>query len=315
MFERAQAFFQQFDVESSDIVRVDVPGRGASAESTDRSGVMRNEVEPALPALQSGSLFGGNQGLLIVDGQYLLKGEAEVIAELMAVATPETIVIVVSAGAVPSPLSKTLKAGETIKVEKMRERDAASWLGSELRNRKMKLPVDAREALLQRFGSNVAALGQALDQLAGDTHITRETILARFRNRPDEPMWHLADAISGGQVGEALRRLSDFLTHGHPLQLLGYLEDDLKRRSMASAAAGVDEYAELVGGRSSDWRVKRDWNRRSRVSDSELRTALAALLRADGLLKSAPEETHRLTMERLTVALCRLYGGRPVRAG
>lgn len=315
MLGRAQAIFDQFEVQNADIVRVDVPGRGASADSADRDGVVRGEVDPALPALQSGSLFGGRQGLLIVDGQQLLKGEADVIAELLETADPETVVVVVSAGAVPSSLSKALKAGETIKVDKMREKDAAAWLTTEIRDRKMKVPADAREALLQRFGSNVAAIGQALDQLAGESTITRNTVLVRFQNRPDEPMWHLADAISAGKVGEALRRLADFLTHGHPLQLLGYLEDDLKRRSLASAAGSIDVYAEHVNGRAGDWRVKRDWNRRSKVSDSELRAALSALLKADGLLKSAPEETHRLTMERLTVALCRLYGGRPVQVG
>lgn len=315
MLSRAQAIFDQLEVQAADVVRIDVPGRGASAENADREGIVRGEVDPALPALQSGSLFGGRQGLMIVDGHQLLKGEADVIAELLATADRETVVVVVSSGALPSSLTKALKAGETIKIEKLREKDAAAWLANEIRDRKMKIPTEAREALLQRFGSNVAAMGQALDQLAGEAAINRETILVRFQNRPDEPMWHLADAISAGKVGEALRRLADFLTHGHPLQLLGYLEDDLKRRSLASAAASVDEYAEQVGGRPGDWRVKRDWTRRSRVSDSELRAALSALLKADGLLKSAPEETHRLTMERLTVALCRLYGGRPVQVG
>ena len=312
MLHRAKRVFEQSGVESADVVRVDVPGRGASADSPDREGLVRGEVEPALPALQSGSLFGGKQGLLIFDGHQLLKGEAELISELLSVADTDSVVVVASAGAVPSPLSKTLKGGETIKIDKLREKDAAEWLGTEVRERKMKVPTDAREALLQRFGSNIAAISQALDQLAGETSITRETVLVRFHNRPDEPMWHLADAISAGKVGEALRRLADFLTHGHPLQLLGYLEDDLKRRSFASAAESIEDYAEHVGGRASDWRVKRDWNRRTRVSDSELRAALTALLRADGLLKAAPEETHRLTMERLTVALCRLYGGRAV---
>lgn len=315
MLGRARSVFEQTGVAPPDVIRVDVPGRGGSADGSDRDGVVRSEVEPAVPALQSGSLFGGRQGLLIVDGQHLLKGEAEVLADLVQSNESGTVVVVVSVGAVPSPLAKELKSGESIKVDKFRERDAASWLTDEVRRRKMRVPGDAREALLQRFGSNVAALGQALDQLSGEKAITRESVLVRFHNRPDEPMWHLADAISEGRVGEALRRLADFMTHYHPLQLLGYLEDDLKRRSLASAAESIDDFAEMVSGRPGDWRVKRDWNRRTRVSDSELRTALSALLKADAILKSAPEETHRLTMERLTIALCRLYGGRPVRAG
>ena len=216
MLSRATAIFEQLEVQPADTVRVDVPGRGAS-ETVERESAVRGEVEPVLPALQSGSLFGGRQGLLVVDGQQLLKGEAEIIAELLQ--GSDVVVVVVSAGAVPSPLSKVLKGGETIKIEKLREKDAAAWLSGEIRTRKMKIPPEARQALLQRFGSDVAAIGQALDQLTGEASIDRSTILARFQNRPDEPMWHLADAISAGKVGEALRRLADFLTHGHPLQL------------------------------------------------------------------------------------------------
>jgi hypothetical protein len=38
--------------------------------------------------------------------------------------------------------------------------------------------------------------------------------------------------------------------------------------------------------------------------------ALEALVRADRILKSAPEPMHRVTMERLTVAMTRWMAGR-----
>jgi DNA polymerase III delta subunit len=316
MLRRAQAVFDQAGLAPADIVRIDVPGRGSDA--AERVGNLRPEVEPALPALQSGSLFGGVQGLLIVDVHALLKAEAEVIAELMERADPQSVLVIfVSSGALPSLLASVVKTGgEVLKVAKLREKDAASWLAAELRSRGLRMPEAARSALMQRFGSDVAAMAQALDQLeASGRPITADTVLARFKNRPDEPMWHYADAVAAGKVSDALRRLTDFLTYGHPLQLLGYLEDDLRRRALAAASPNLETFTERVGGRAGDWRVERDWKRRKQVSDSELRRALGALVRADGLLKSAPEESHRLTMERLTVALCRLYGGRPAQVG
>jgi hypothetical protein len=44
------------------------------------------------------------------------------------------------------------------------------------------------------------------------------------------------------------------------------------------------------------------------VRESSLRRAQEALVRADRVIKSQPEDVHRVTLERLTVALCRWYG-------
>lgn len=308
MLERARALLEEAGVD--DVERFDVPGRGGG-EDTD--GPMRPEVERLIPALQSASLFGGRRGVMVVDAQNLQSAEAEVVVDLTSAVDGEAIVLVfVADGALPGKLSKAVKSGgEVHAVKKFREGDAARWLGQAARERKMRLGSDAVSALLQRFGSDVAALGQALDQLAAaEGPITADEVAARFRNRPDEPMWHYADALAAGDTGEALRRLADFLTHGHPLALLAFMENDLKRRALAAAAPTIDVFAEWVGSRPDYYPVKKAWDARSAASDDELRRALDAVSRADVTLKSAPEAMHRLTMERLTVALSRWYGPR-----
>lgn len=294
--------------EVEEMERIDVPGRGAG---DDGEGSLRREVEPLIPALQSGSLFGGSRGVLVVDAQNLQKAEAEVVAGLVETLDAETArLALVSIGALPSVLGKVIKAGGKVtNVKKMRERDAVRWLAAASRERRVKLADGAAPALVRHFGSDIAALGQALDQLAaGPQPVTPEEVEARFRNRPDEPMWHFADAVADGDAGEALRRLSDFLTHGHPLQLLSFIESDLKRRAMAVAAPDVETLAGWLGSSPEHYPVKKAWQARSRVTDDELRRAVEAVSRADLVLKTQPEVTHRLTMERLTVALCRWYG-------
>lgn len=315
MLKRARRVLQQAGVEADGIVRIDVPSRGA--EEPGEGGVLRPAVEPIVPALQSGSLFGDRQGIEVVDAQSLQAAEADVIVDLLEAADPELVTIVfVTSGALPSRLAKTMRGlGEVIPVKKLRERDAAEWLAAELRDRKMVLAEEAITALLQRFGSDIAALTQALDQLSTLDEVTGADVLARFRNRPDEPMWHYADAVADGKVGEALRRLTDFLTHGHPLQLLAFLESDLRRRALAAAAPNLETLADWLGADKSSYPVQKAWRRRGNTSDSELQRALSALTRADQLLKTAPEEIHRVTMERLTVALCLWYGGKGRRAG
>lgn len=307
MLDRARRIFDEAAVDDTE--RVDVPGRGAGEES---DGALRAEVERLVPALQSGSLFGGRRGIAVVDAQNLQKAETEILKGLLEGLDPETVVVVlVSSGALPAAIGKLTKAEGTVhSVKKMRERDAIEWMREASRERRVKIDAAAAAALVQRFGSDVAALGQALDQLAAvQEPITPELIAARFRNRPDEPMWHFADAIADGDTGGALRRLADFLTHGHPLQLLAFLEGDLKRRSLAASAPDIDTFAEWVGGSPDHYPTKKAWWARRSASPADLRRALDAVARADISLKTMPEATHRLTMERLTVALTRWYRG------
>ena len=307
MLSRAAAVFAQLEI--SDVTRIDVPAKGSGEDSGE--GPLRMPVQAAVPALQSGSLFGDRTGLMVVDAQSLLKAEAEVIAELVSLADSESVVAVfVSAGTIPAPLGKTLKqVGEAMTIKRLNERGASDWLVHAARERKLRLHGDAVEALIQRFGTDVASLGQALDQLAasGD-EISAEAVLSRFKNRPDEPAWLYMDSVASGNRGDALRRLADFLQHGHPLVLLAVVQNDLRRRSLASAATDYDTFASRDGG-ARNYGMEKVWKQRNRVKAADLRLALGAVARADLTMKTAPEATHRVTMERLTVALCRWYGG------
>lgn len=310
MLERGRSFLVEAGVTVDQIVRLDVPGRGGGE---DGEGPLRTDLEPLIPMLQSGSLFGDKQGVMLVEAQNLNAAETELLSQLLAAADDDSVAVtVVAFGSLAASLAKLIKStGEVVMVRKMWERQAGDWLGNEVRHRDLVLDGDASEALLQRFGTDTAALGQALDQLQEHRgKITRAMVLDRFRSRPDDPLVHYTDAISAGNVGEALRRLSDFMTHGHPLVLLATLEGDLRRRAVASASEDEASFRSAIGARSDDRRAARLWRDRGRINDSSLGKALAALVRADRVMKTQPEEVHRVTLERLTVALCRWYGTR-----
>lgn len=307
MLTRAGEVFEQLEI--SDVARVDVPAKGTS---DDGEGALRSAVEPAVPALQSGSLFGTRSGLLVVDAQWLLKVEATVLSELVLLADSEAVVAVfVASGAVPEPLKKALRrVGDVVQVRRLTERTAADWLTTEARRRRLRIHGDAVTALISRFGTDVASLGGALDQLqSSGEEITADAVQARFRNRPDEPSWMYMDAVASGDRGEALRRLEDFLQHGHPLILLAVITNDLRRRALASGAPDFETFADRDGG-ARNYGMEKVWKQRNRVRTTDLKSALGAVARADLHLKTAPEASHRVTMERLTVALCRWYGGR-----
>jgi DNA polymerase III delta subunit len=307
MLDAARGFFADGGVETTEVVRIDVPGRGAGEPG---DGVLRGELEPMVPILQSGSLFGGGAGLELVDAQNLQVAEIDIVDALVRAADLQAVfVVAVVAGSPAKKLASTFsELGTKVSFSKMWERQAADWLGSEITRRGLTIEKPAREALLQRFGTDTAAIGLALDQLSEHSgKITRDLILDWFKNRPDEPAWHITDAIERGNAGEALRRLSDFLVHGHPLVFLAAVESDLKKRALAAAAPDEDTFKSWVGGRSSDRALSRAWKMRGRVRETSLRLAQDALVRADRTIKSQPEVTHRVTLERLTVALCRWY--------
>lgn len=303
MLDIAQAHLADHEIAPESVVRVDVPGRGAGEEG---DGSLRSDLEPMVPLLQSGSLFGDSVALVLVDCENLQKAEIDTLVALLQGADLSTIeVVMVYAGTVPKAIRDL--GGQTIAVKKMWERQAAQWLGQEVENRGLTLDSGAAEALLKRFGTDTASMGQALDQLEETSaRITAGLIMDRFKNRPDEPTWHITDAIGKGDVPTALRRLSDFLVHGHPLVYLAALESDLKKRSLAATAPDKETLREWIGG--SDRQISTLWGQRGRVRESSLRRAQEALVRADRVVKSYPEEVHRVTLERLTVAFCRWYG-------
>ena len=147
---------------------------------------------------------------------------------------------------------------------------------------------------------------RAVDQLAiSGGVINAEDVRDRFDNRPDEPMWFLGDAIMSGDHDQALVRLSAFLVHNHPLVLLSYLEGEVRKRSLAAIAPDYESFAEWANSNPNSYATKKIWERRTRANGHALANCVRALAKADLTLKTQPEATHRVTLERLTVAMSR----------
>jgi DNA polymerase III delta subunit len=292
------------DAEVSDPVRVDVPGKGAG--SSDDGTSLRDQITAIIPALQSGSLFGGANGLLVMDAQNLLKVEVETISEMLAVADPSQCVAVFAAsGTLPAALKKAISAGGEVRaIGSLNARDTASWISDYARDNGLRIDGAARDELIKTFGTDTAAMRRAIDQLSvkGGV-ILADDISANFDNRPDEPMWFFGDAVMAGDHQQALRRLSDFLQHNHPLILLSYLEGEVRKRSLAAIANDYDDFVALAKANPNSWATKKIWERRTRANGRALANCVGALAKADLTLKTQPEATHRVTMERLTVAM------------
>lgn len=302
MLERAVALAQADGVDGPQ--RIDVPAKGTAA--ADDGGSLREPVAGIVPALQSGSLFGGATGVIVVDAQSLLKSEIDTIVELLQTADPsQASAVFVAAGTLPARIKKLLD-GETISIRALSEKDAAAWLNSHAKEHGLRIEQAARTELLHTFGSNTSAMKRAIDQLAvAGTTITVDDVQDRFTSRPDEPLWFLGDAIVAGNQGEALRRLADFLHHQHPLVALAYLEGEVRKRSIAAVSDSFDEFATAAKVNKNSYATRKIWDGRTRANGEALGRCVKAIARADITLKTQPEATHRVTMERLTVAMSR----------
>ncbi|MCY3652710.1 MAG: hypothetical protein OXG89_06735 [bacterium] len=307
LLDRADQVFKAAKIARSEVIRIDVPGRG---ESMGGEGNLRPEVAPIVPAIQSGSLFGGGTGVLVMDAHQLLAEEARALAELFAQPGGDSQkVVLVTGGALPSPLAAFVKKNaEVIRVSKLRDNDAMQWITSAARSRGLRLDTNARQALVRRFGSDLDAIDNALDQLTGvDGPITDRLILERFRNSPDQPIWKLTRAIENGSVDDALHLLKDLLTHSHPLLLVAGIENHLRKCALAAAASDIGTFAKWIGSKPDAYPTSMAWKIGRTLSTENLSKAIDGVRRADAILKSRPPETHLLTLERLTISLCYWY--------
>ncbi len=304
MLALAAEAFAEAGVE--DPARIDVPAKGSG--SSDDGSNLRDDVLAIVPALQSGSLFGGATGVLVMDAQNLLKGEINAIVDLLATADPDQAVAVfASSGTMPAALKKAVNAnGSTVDVQPMRSRDAMQWITDYAKDQSLQIDQDARSELVKHFGTDHASMKQAIDRLAVTSDvITASDIDSTVDNRPDEPMWFLGDAIMAGKPDDALRRLADFLQHNHPLVLLSYLDNEVRKRSLAAVAPDYDTFAKWAKANPRSYATKKVWESRTRANGGALANCVRALAKADLTLKTQPEATHRVTMERLTVAMSR----------
>jgi len=304
MFTRAAEIFTAEDVD--DAHRVDVPGKGTG--SGDDGATLREAVQSIVPALQSGSLFGGKTGVLVVDSQQLLKSEIDAIVEMLDNADPDqAVAIFLAAGTLPAPIKKKVDAsGKLEKVKVSTERDAAAWIVSYAKGQHLRIDQQARTELINTFGSNTAQMKHAIDQLAiSSSVLSASDVRENFTNRPDEPLWFLGDAIMAGNEGEALRRLADFLEHQHPLILLSYLEGEVRKRSLAAVSPDYDSFVSVAKANPNSYATKKIWRDKTRATGAGLAHSVTAIAKADLTIKTMPEATHRVTLERLTVAMCR----------
>ncbi len=291
-------------VEVDQIVRVDVPptrgGGGASLGAPEQQGVFRSELSGIVPLLQSSSLFGQKQGVLLVDANFLLAAEAKALADLLSTIDPSAVAVaMVAQRRLPAPLPALIKkTGKVQSVRPLWENQVHGWLNGQIKSKGLRMGYEARSALVQRFGTDRAALERALQQLQGENRpITAGMIMERFRNRPDQPVFRILDEIVAGNRSAGLRRLGDYLANarpsdGRPYILLGTLESDLRLRLLASGASDREHFRQMEEGNVFSRMLESAAGPLDNQSESKLRSG------AQGRVRSGQKRHDRIWNQR-----------------
>jgi len=170
-----------------------------------------------------------------------------------------------------------------------------SYVEQELRRRGLPLEADALQDLIDEVGQDLRRLMGELDKLEawrgeGRQALTAVDVHAVLGRGLGRPLYLLADAFAGRDLGRSLASLEELLDGGEePLRILVTLHRSLRQVRAAAAMARSrvprEEIARALLPQNLQWKVDELLRTSRRWSDGQLRRALVALDRADRQVK------------------------------
>jgi len=147
------------------------------------------------------------------------------------------------------------KAGFLHEFAPLRDREVAGWVAREARARKLTVAPDAVAALAESAGPEMARLAGALEQLAlyaGDRAITLADVEALIPETRQRSVFELTKAIGEGDVGRALRILTNMFRNREPalrvqFMLARQLRQIWRAKELMAEDASREEIASAIG--------------------------------------------------------------------
>ena len=276
-------------------------------------------VSACLQALRSISLFGGNRVVWLKDAVFLAEksgGERggeddaagdsgnpaptrDALADLAACiksGVPEGLTFLLTAPAIDkrSALFRAFDAAgrvENLEISgkpKEAEGQALSFLDEQLGKHRLRMPEDAKRALLARTGADTQALANEVEKLSlysENGTVTAEDVMSVASPSREAIVWELTDAIGARNVAGAFAVLRQLLFQGEsPMAVIAVIEGYF--RQLAVARDILDRKWATLGGGRLEWR---------RLGDSE--TAVMDALGKTDLRKGHPFRAFKLAQQ------------------
>jgi DNA polymerase-3 subunit delta len=144
------------------------------------------------------------------------------------------------------------KVGVVVECPELNEREAAHWVRQEAVARGKSVDSAAVTALVERSGTHLSDLNNALNVLIGYVGergaITGADVMAACADVAEEEVWALTDAIASSETGAALRSLRRLIDFGkQPDELMGIINWLLTSAyAVASAGGGKPKISPFV---------------------------------------------------------------------
>jgi len=184
-----------------------------------------------------------------------------------------------------------------VKAEPLKGAALRARLQDELRRRKLAVPGEAVEEVLERVGQDLRRMMGELDKLEAYAHgrsgaLSAEEVAAVLGRGLAQPLFKLSDAFGARDAAGTLELLEALLDEGEEaVKLLGVLHRALRQLRAAVVLRGMrlgrDEAASRLGlPPNMAFKAQILLDAARAWTEDDLRRALAALARADRELKS-----------------------------
>jgi len=202
-----------------------------------------------------------------------------------------------------------LKGGR-IDLKPMYDNEMPPWIDGLAKRRNRRLSREAREALGELCGTNLAALAAEMDKLdlyAGERELIEEADVAAVVGRSrTETYYRLRDAVLEHRAGDALAIWGTLAEEGENVyglfgRLRMTLRELLNARELADGGAGMAKIGQALG--IPTWRQRALEGILAKASMAQLVRDLELLFDADVDLRQS-RLTERQVAERLLVSLC-----------
>jgi len=213
--------------------------------------------------------------------------------------------------AVPKALKEAVAAAGGQVVDTKPGRDTKGWIDEQVAASGLELTKDARSALVQHLGDDVARLGGILSTLettfGPGVTIGPDELEPYLGEAGGVPPWDLTDAIDKGDRARALEVLHRMLQGGdrHPLQIMATLTTHYGRVLRLDGADVVDDKAAaaLLGMKGSTFPAKKALGQARALGPEKVARALGLLGEADLDLRGQKAWPDELVLEVLVARL------------
>lgn len=194
--------------------------------------------------------------------------------------------------AVRGGLGQALGAIEVVCAEVKKDSDRLAFAQAEFRRLGAQAAPGAVRALLAAYGTGIAELAAAIEQLVTDhgTRIHEDDVERATEGRVEAGAFQVADAATAGRTADALVLLRQALSSGiDPIPLLAAL--NMKVRGMArvyGARGSTGELAKTFG--MAPWQVERAQRETRGWNESDLARAIDLAAETEWLLKGGSRD-------------------------